>query len=533
MSQDDKRLISDHKEVVDTIRRYKNITLVNTAGEPVNEYDIEYKVQGYTIAKDGTITISKVHRIKIKIPFGYPHFPPTIKPLSPIFHPEIDDHVLPIANYWEENKSLSALVLHIGNMICGNVNSTEQPFNLEAALYYEKHKSRLPLDSLKPVEEKSKTARRHDPGSNLVAPLLSAALILFILVALGGGSLFLYEKWKLSQAQTLFQSAESHRAEEEFHKAQEKAEASLNSLGKIFLLRPDHNAFSQKIERFLQSEIMVQGLQGNVRYGDTFIRRERVQQIEFVKELVAYAEQSLHKEDLQTALSNYRKALEYATAYDLQTELLEIRRSLAELELEILISESEKARQNKDWENAVALHENILAFIDENRSYLPEPSEQAARTSQLLLIDRISLHSREADQAEAANDLAAALQHHNALIDLIGKAQSQNSSTLKDTLSDSIHKVAVLTERITIERQRKWLLDNFREIFQIHYPTVLPSTLRSPQALFIKYDENNMVFSLSCLEKSSGSIVRLRVFYQYDTLNDRWTIYSGEIEENS
>lgn len=530
MSNNDNKLISDHREVVDTVRCYKNINLINTAGNPVNEYDIEYRIQGYTIADDGTITVSNVHRIKIKIPFGYPHFPPTIKPLSPIFHPEIDDHVVPIANYWEENKSLSALVLHIGNMICGNSSSTERPFNNDAARYYEKHKNRLPLDSLKLIEKEPKTVQHQ--GRNIIGPLTSFAFSLILIALLSAGSLFLYEKWKLSQAETRFNMTESYMARQEFDKAKETAEQSLQHPGTIYLLRSSHDALNQKIEDFLQSEILLEGLRGNIRYGDSFISLERVQQIEFVNELVASAEQSLQNEDFQTAVLTYRKAFEYASKNDLQAELSQIRPSLLKIELDLLIAESEEARRNKNWEKAVELHEQILALIAANEPYLPETDQLISQTTQLLLLDSISLHSREADQAEAANDLTTALQHHNALIELIGKAQTQNSAALKDTLADSIQKIHLLTERIYIERQRQWLLDHYREIFQIHYPTVLVSTLRSPQALFIKYDEQNMVFSLSCLERSSGSVVRLRVYYQYDPLGNNWSIYSGEIDES-
>jgi ubiquitin-protein ligase len=531
MSQNDNRLISDHKEVVDTIRRYKNISLINTAGNPVNEYDIEYRIQGYTIADDGSIVISKVHRIKIKIPFGYPHFPPTIKPLSPIFHPEIDDHVVPIANYWEENKSLSALVLHIGNMICGNSNSTERPFNTDAALYYEKHKKRLPLDSLKLIENAPKNVQHQ--GSNIVGPLTSFAFILLIMAALGAGGLFLFEKWKLYQAETRFNMAESYMTRQEFNKAKDTAEESRQQPGTIYLLHSSHDAFIEKIENFLQSEVLLEGLQGNIRYGDSFISLERVHQMEFVNELVASAQQSLQNDDSQTAVLTYRKAFEYASKNDLQAELSQIRRSLVKLELDLLVEESQNARLNKNWEKAVELHEEILTFIAANKPYLQETAKQVATTKQLLLIDRISLHSREAQLAETANNLTTALHHHTALIDLIGKAQSQNSAALKDTLADSIQKVDVLTERIHIERQRQWLLDNYKEIFQIHYPTVMTATLRSPQAIFVKYDEEKMVFSLSCLERSSGSVVRLRVFYQYDPLTNNWNIYSGEINEDS
>ena len=531
MSQKDNRLISDHQEVVDTIRRYTNINLINTAGNPVNEYDIEYRVQGYTIANNGTITTSKVHRIKIKIPFGYPHFPPTIKPLSPIFHPEIDDHVVPIANYWEANKSLSALVLHIGNMICGNSSSTERPFNNDAALYYEKHKNRLPLDSLKLVGNAPKKIQRQ--GRNLLAPLASFAFILLMMALLGGGSLFFFEKWKLNRAETRFDMAETYMARQEFSKAKQTAEESLQQPGRIYLLRSSHDAIIDKIEDLLQSEALLEGLQGNIRYGDSFISLERVHQMEFISELVASAEQSRQNEDLQTAVLTYRSALEHASKNDLQAELSQIRRSLVKIELDILVKESENARLNKNWQQAVELHEEILAFIAANKPYLQETENQITKTSQLLLIDRISLHSREAGQAETANDLTTALHHHTALIALIGKAQPQNSAALKDMLADSIQKADVLTERIHIERQRQWLLTNYKEIFQIHYPTVLTATLRSPQALFIKYDEHNMVFSLSCLEKGSGSVVRLRVFYQYDPLNNNWSIYSGEIDDDS
>ena len=116
MSTNEQELIDDHVKVVETIRKYKNILLINTAGDPPDEYDIEYKVRGYSLTTDGKVIVSKHHRIKIKIPFGYPHFPPTIKPLSPIFHPEVDDYVVPIANYWEKNKSLPDLIIHIGNI---------------------------------------------------------------------------------------------------------------------------------------------------------------------------------------------------------------------------------------------------------------------------------------------------------------------------------------------------------------------------------------------------------------------------------
>ena len=67
MSTNEQELIDDHVKVVETIRKYKNILLINTAGDPPDEYDIEYKVRGYSLTTDGKVIVSKHHRIKIKI----------------------------------------------------------------------------------------------------------------------------------------------------------------------------------------------------------------------------------------------------------------------------------------------------------------------------------------------------------------------------------------------------------------------------------------------------------------------------------
>ena len=62
MPTNDQKLITDHQKVVETIRNYDKINLINTSGEPVDEYDIEYKVKGYAIGSDGKIKISNSHR---------------------------------------------------------------------------------------------------------------------------------------------------------------------------------------------------------------------------------------------------------------------------------------------------------------------------------------------------------------------------------------------------------------------------------------------------------------------------------------
>lgn len=148
MAMGSQQLADDYGQLKELLELYPNITLTKTDGQPPDNYEIEYKIRGYIKESDQGVTIGRSHRIRISLPFGYPHFAPIAKPLSPIFHPDFDPAAIRIADRWQENPSLPDLVLHIGEMICGSSYSLEDPFNPEAAEWYREHASQLPLDQL-------------------------------------------------------------------------------------------------------------------------------------------------------------------------------------------------------------------------------------------------------------------------------------------------------------------------------------------------------------------------------------------------
>ncbi len=141
------QLIADFDQVRKTLALYPDISIIQTTGEPPDHYEIEYHLKGYKKNPDGTISPENQHRILIDLPFGYPHFPPSVKPLTPVFHPDIDPDAVRIADFWQETPSLAELVLHIGKMICGTY-SPENPFNQEAFDWYEERRDWLPFDSV-------------------------------------------------------------------------------------------------------------------------------------------------------------------------------------------------------------------------------------------------------------------------------------------------------------------------------------------------------------------------------------------------
>jgi tetratricopeptide (TPR) repeat protein len=526
MSTNDQKLIDDHKRVVETIRKYKNIFLISTTGDPPNEYDIEYKVRGYSKTTDGRVIISKHHRIKIKIPFGYPHFPPTIKPLSPIFHPEVDDYVVPIANYWEENKSLPDLVIRIGNMLCGNTFNKESAFNQEAVDYYQEHQKDLPLGSLQPVE---KVKHQRDPIQfNFLVPVFKFVFFLSFLSVIGYGGLFLYEKLRLQQASAVLTRAEIYEVDRDFKKAQQTADNALQSLDHFYILQDSAEVLQKEIESFLKSKSLLEGLQGRIRYGSNYVSIESVQKIDFFRDLISEAEIFVKKQVYSQAIETYEKALDYAETNQLPVDRQNVRKILANLRFDTAISTAEEAHKNKNWDIAVENYQKALAVIDKHSKLLDTTAKQVESIRHTLLLDKIAALTLKAKEAEKDSDFANALSHHRALVDLIGKADSNDSTILKDALIYSMQQVAVLEERLRIQKQRQWLISNYKKIFQAHYPSVIPETLHSPQAIFVKYNDTNSVFDISCLEKGQTSVVKLRMYYQYNPQTGEWSIYEGD-----
>ncbi|MDY0389698.1 MAG: hypothetical protein RBQ88_02135 [Desulfobulbus oligotrophicus] len=142
------QLADEYTQLRELLELYPHIVLVGTTGQPPDNYEIEYTLRGYIRENEHSISIGEKHRIRLSLPFGYPHFAPIAKPLTPIFHPDFDPAAIRLADYWQQNPSLPDLILHIGEMICGNVYNLNDPFNQEAAEWYTRHSDQLPLDTI-------------------------------------------------------------------------------------------------------------------------------------------------------------------------------------------------------------------------------------------------------------------------------------------------------------------------------------------------------------------------------------------------
>ncbi len=138
------------QEIKANFARHQQIQVTPIAGDPPEQYRITYHVQGFCKADGNEIQTCSNHVVAITLPFGFPHFPPNCKPESPVFHPDFDQAAICIGEFWDEHQSLSKLIIHIGRMVCGEIYSTENAFNEEAAAWYQENNQRLPLDTIQP-----------------------------------------------------------------------------------------------------------------------------------------------------------------------------------------------------------------------------------------------------------------------------------------------------------------------------------------------------------------------------------------------
>ncbi|BHH81751.1 ubiquitin-conjugating enzyme E2 [Desulforhopalus sp. 52FAK] len=148
MSGSSDQLAEVYKQVESYFQGHPVISVQPTKGDPPDQYTITYTMAGFQQSPEGNIVETNKHVVELSIPFGFPHFPPSCKPKSDIFHPDFDPAAICLGDIWEQDASLANIILYIGKMINGETFSLKNAFNDQAAQWYKENGSRFPLNAI-------------------------------------------------------------------------------------------------------------------------------------------------------------------------------------------------------------------------------------------------------------------------------------------------------------------------------------------------------------------------------------------------
>src|SRR5260370_16910154 len=141
-----RRLLLDHQTLASRLAAWPLIQITGTAGMPPEIYRFTYSLRGLYVAPSGEILERQVHVLEVNLSLGYPRRAPQCRMLTPVFHPNFDDAMVCIGDFWAASEGLDDLIIRIGRIITYQEYNTKSPLNGLAAKWPPQNPSFLPID---------------------------------------------------------------------------------------------------------------------------------------------------------------------------------------------------------------------------------------------------------------------------------------------------------------------------------------------------------------------------------------------------
>src|SRR5215469_7113091 len=142
-----RRLLLDHQTLTTRLADWSLIQITGTAGMPPEIYRFTYNLNGLYVAPNGEILERAVHVLEGNLSLGYPCRAPQCRMLTPVFHPNFDDAMVCIGDFWAASEGLDDPIILIGRMIAYQEYNTKSPLNGLAAKWAAQNASLLPIDA--------------------------------------------------------------------------------------------------------------------------------------------------------------------------------------------------------------------------------------------------------------------------------------------------------------------------------------------------------------------------------------------------
>jgi ubiquitin-protein ligase len=141
-----RRLLLDHETLTSRLAGWPLIQISGTAGMPPEIYRFTYNIRGLYVSREGAILDRLVHVLEVNLSLGYPRRAPQCRMLTPVFHPNFDESMVCIGDFWAASEGLDDLIIRIGRMISYQEYNTKSPLNGLAAKWAAQNTNLLPID---------------------------------------------------------------------------------------------------------------------------------------------------------------------------------------------------------------------------------------------------------------------------------------------------------------------------------------------------------------------------------------------------
>ena len=152
----------DEETLHTLLQGWSLIQITGKAGIPPEIYRFTYNLRGLYVSGSGEILERDTHLLEVNLTLGYPRRAPQCRMLTPVFHPNFDDSMVCIGDFWAASEGLDDLIIRIGRMITYQEYNTKSPLNGLAAKWAAQNSHMLPIDP-RPVAPPFRTAEHPAP----------------------------------------------------------------------------------------------------------------------------------------------------------------------------------------------------------------------------------------------------------------------------------------------------------------------------------------------------------------------------------
>lgn len=258
----------------------------------------------------------------------------------------------------------------------------------------------------------------------------------------------------------------------------------------------------------------------------------RINKIEYLRHL-NLGKKFFSLNDWESAIKQYEKALRLqdetpGTLHE--TDIESLYANMAEAELYSYINSAKDKFSQGKLKEAIEQYQLAIGHIQKKDTLLNRinPDEIENQLRRIILRARIVQFKQSADtylETKQFNDAIASL---NEVLSAISDSGFKDEEEFRSMTTVTEKTIAGIEQDARIENRKQYLVSNYVELFQKHYPAASPDTLSGPKAKFVKTMNDLELYEIQCLERNFGRQIRLVMLYSFNPQTGKWAFYKQE-----